>query len=199
MTYQRASTTAHRKAPKGFGAALRRVRLAKAWSIDTAAEHLGLDAKTLQRLETGVIEMKLAVAAGIAKALGCSVDELFLAGGEGGYLSRQQATAVTPRKTDEPTLGPNASARAVLSMVGAQVAAARFSAGWTQRTLAARVGLSVGSVSQIEQGQQNLTVTTMAQLAQALGVSTATLVTALVSTGAAAKKGKPRIRTARPR
>jgi transcriptional regulator with XRE-family HTH domain len=59
---------------------------------------------------------------------------------------------------------------------GRAVKTRREAAGFSLRVLAARSGISSSMISDIERGTKSPTVTTMVRLAEALGVSTATLV-----------------------
>jgi transcriptional regulator with XRE-family HTH domain len=54
--------------------------------------------------------------------------------------------------------------------VGREVKRLREARGWSQTRLAAEAGMSVSGVSMIESGHRNLTTTTLAKLAGALGV-----------------------------
>ncbi len=67
----------------------------------------------------------------------------------------------------------------LLSGVGARVRASRLSAGWSQKDLAARAGVSVRYLVQVEQGTANLTMERLADLSGALSLSLAALVAGL--------------------
>src|SRR5918997_2368421 len=54
--------------------------------------------------------------------------------------------------------------------VGREVKRRREEHGWSQTRLAVEAGMSVSGVSMIESGHRNLTTTTLAKLAKALGV-----------------------------
>src|SRR5215210_3112478 len=59
--------------------------------------------------------------------------------------------------------------------VGREVKRLREERGWSQARLAVEAEMSVSGVSMIENGQRNLTTTTLAKLASALGVEVADL------------------------
>ena len=59
----------------------------------------------------------------------------------------------------------------VIRDVGLRVAELRQRLGVSQRTFAAKVGLTSGNYSQIESGKQNLTLRTMVRIAKGLGVT----------------------------
>lgn len=67
----------------------------------------------------------------------------------------------------------------LLSGVGARVRAGRLAAGWSQKELAARAGVSVRYLVQVEQGVANLTIERLADLSGALSLSLASLVAGL--------------------
>jgi transcriptional regulator with XRE-family HTH domain len=54
--------------------------------------------------------------------------------------------------------------------VGREVKRLREAKGWSQTRLAAEAGMSVSGISMIENGHRNLSTTTLARLAEALGV-----------------------------
>jgi transcriptional regulator with XRE-family HTH domain len=59
--------------------------------------------------------------------------------------------------------------------VGRRIAELREVRGLSQSELARKLGISPGNLYRIEQGQQNLTLRTMAKLASTLGVRTVDL------------------------
>jgi transcriptional regulator with XRE-family HTH domain len=61
---------------------------------------------------------------------------------------------------------------------GGRVRALRAARGWSQMELGHRAGRHFSFVSSIERGERNVTLLTLLQLAEALGVDPAVLVTA---------------------
>ncbi|WP_020603043.1 helix-turn-helix domain-containing protein [Spirosoma spitsbergense] len=59
----------------------------------------------------------------------------------------------------------------VKQRVGQRIREARKAKGLTQKELADKISLSVGTVNQYEVGKQNLTIETIQKVANALGVS----------------------------
>jgi HTH-type transcriptional regulator/antitoxin HipB len=59
----------------------------------------------------------------------------------------------------------------VKQRVGQKIREARKAKGLTQKELADKISLSVGTVNQYEVGKQNLTIETIQKVANALGVS----------------------------
>lgn len=64
----------------------------------------------------------------------------------------------------------------ILEMVGAQVRHLRKKRGLTQLALAQAIGIDRNSLARIERGEQNLTVTTLAQIAAGLDAGLVELV-----------------------
>ncbi len=64
----------------------------------------------------------------------------------------------------------------LLLRLGARVRARRNELGWTQADLARRAGLSARFLVDLEKGEGNISVVRLAEIAEALGVSLATLV-----------------------
>src|SRR5262249_61970982 len=66
----------------------------------------------------------------------------------------------------------------LLREVGRRVRALREGLGWTQRELATRAGLSVRFLAQLEHGEGNISLARFADVATALGVDPAGLLSA---------------------
>lgn len=75
---------------------------------------------------------------------------------------------------------------ALLGRLGASLVEARRAAGLTQEDLAEASGYSVAYVSLLERGARNPPVLTLANLARALGVTSAQLVAGLPDPGSPA-------------
>lgn len=65
----------------------------------------------------------------------------------------------------------NSDAAALLQELGKRVAAARRARNLSQETLAEELGLSPGYLRRVEGGKENLTIGSIAKLAEALGLS----------------------------
>ncbi len=65
----------------------------------------------------------------------------------------------------------NSEAAALLLTLGARAAEARRRLGLSQEKLAERMGISPGYVRRIERGRENLTVKSIAKLAESLGLT----------------------------
>ncbi|MBI5493954.1 MAG: helix-turn-helix transcriptional regulator [Deltaproteobacteria bacterium] len=167
-----------------FGEYVRRLRLTKGWTLDDAAEHMGLDPKYLQKIETGRVNVTLPTALRVLSGLGEPMSAAFE---EPAQRPPSRPTLVATR-VDDPDVA--------LHVVGNNVARLRLSLGWTQRTLAARVGLGLTTVQQVEAGKQNLTVRSLVLLAATLDVDVATLFLAGPET--ARRQRRPRV-TGNPR
>lgn len=76
----------------------------------------------------------------------------------------------------EGSLGEVSAAPALLDLLAARVRARRAEKGWTQEELARVSGVSLRYVASLERGDANMSILRLAEVAQALGVSLATLV-----------------------
>ena len=65
----------------------------------------------------------------------------------------------------------------LLRKIGSRVLRRRKALGLTQQELADRLGIAATNISSIERGEQNLTIRTLAKLADVLDVSVGELVT----------------------
>jgi len=70
---------------KTLGARVRALRQERDWTLEEAAEHMGLDLKHLQKIEAGdpPINVTLVTVCRIAEGLGVAVGELFPVKGKG--------------------------------------------------------------------------------------------------------------------
>ena len=68
----------------------------------------------------------------------------------------------------------------ILSEIGRLIRSRRAYLGWSQQTLAERVGVHKTYISQIERGQANVHVTLLGELAVALDVDVDTLLEPLI-------------------
>jgi len=84
----------------------------------------------------------------------------------------------------------------LVQRVGQRVAELRRAAGMTQEAFAEALDVTVQYVSRIEVGE-NLTLTTLAKIARALGVTVIDLLQPPGPVGAGATRGRPRKRTTR--
>ena len=93
---------------------------------------------------------------------------------------------LTPRPTphvggsseDTPLL-PGGDPATLLRLLGATLRQYRHNQALSQPALAARTGLTFGYISEIEQGQRNLSVLSLVRIADALGLSVAHLLAPL--------------------
>ena len=64
----------------------------------------------------------------------------------------------------------------LLSKIGMRVLKRRKELGLTQKELAGRLGITTTNIARIEHGEQNLTIRTLAKLADVLGTTVVELV-----------------------
>ncbi len=80
----------------------------------------------------------------------------------------------------------------LLLQVGRRIAELRAEQEFTQAEFAERLGMSVQHLSHIETGAANLTLTSLAKLAGALGVQAVDLLLPPKATALRVKRGRPR-------
>lgn len=73
-------TRRFRSEAKALGLRVRALRLARAWTLEHAAERMQLDFKHLQKIEAGQINLTLASLVRISQGLGESIASLFTHG-----------------------------------------------------------------------------------------------------------------------
>ena len=164
-----AQTERTRQANRTIGAAIRRQRRARGWTIEQAAEAIELDARHLQRVEVGRVSPSAATLVRIADALGVPVAILV----EGVEPVRDLADApAAPPSPESPALDVATVPRAV----GRRIAELRKERGQSQAQLGAAAGITEQYVQRVESGRQNPSVKVLAQVARALGISLSGLV-----------------------
>jgi transcriptional regulator with XRE-family HTH domain len=84
----------------------------------------------------------------------------------------------------------------LVQRVGERIAELRRAAGMTQEAFAESLDVTVQYISRIEVGE-NLTLTTLAKIARALGVTVIDLLQPPGPTGGGPTRGRPRKRTTR--
>lgn len=63
-----------------LGERVRTLRQQRGWTLETAAEHMDLDLKHLQKIEAGTLNVTLVTLVRLASGLGTTVTQLFEAG-----------------------------------------------------------------------------------------------------------------------
>jgi transcriptional regulator with XRE-family HTH domain len=186
----RASERYH-SAVRSLGQRIRAVRLAQGLTLERAAEQMGLDLKHLQQIEAGGTNVTLATLLRIVDGLGSPLGPLFEAVDEGAYAAMGKTggalTTRTPQDGDGTNLKvgvqpnpipaePAVDAPTLIRSAGRMIADLRKQRGLTQPDLASRVGVSVQYLQRVEQGRQNLTLSSLAKFASALAVGVDRLV-----------------------
>lgn len=87
-----------------------------------------------------------------------------------------------------PKLDPEEVVRAV----GRRIAEVRRASGMTQQELAGELDVATQWVSRVEQGAENLTLVSLARLANGLGVGLVDLLQPPTSRASTSKPGRPR-------
>ncbi len=195
-------TRRYREGAAAVGKEVRALRKAAGWTLERAAERMGLDFRHLQQIEAGTINLTLITVLRIADAFGVS-PQLILpisarssdrkgtnpeygARGSGSgvrrFVTLRAETPAKPRRGRVDAYLPNpppepTTSEAVQKQVGQAVARFRRASSLTQAGLAAALKVSVQYVQKVEAGKQNLTIATLVRFANALGVEPETLIT----------------------
>lgn len=73
-------------------------------------------------------------------------------------------------RLDSQAMAPSPGNESIFREIGSRIAELRTQEGWTQESLAERVGRDPSYVARIETGQRHATVETLQRIARALGV-----------------------------
>jgi transcriptional regulator with XRE-family HTH domain len=144
-------------------------------TLEQAAEITGVDAKHLQQIESGAVNVTLATLLRIGDGFGASLAKLL-----GGALPMREPNPVRqPAGRTTPQVGIAGhmirSGEELAEDVGATVKRLRRALDMTQRELSLRVGVSVKYVQRVEAGGENLTLASLAKIAAGLGVDASAL------------------------
>lgn len=151
---ERTHPKALRDAARELGRRIRSARLQQGLTLERAADRMHVDAKHLQRIESGRVNPTLRVQLLIARGLGISLEALM--------TRREAEPGLAQRRPPE--------AETVLGWVGLNIHRHRLASGMSQRELAERSGGSLSAVQQTELGNQNVTVRSLVANTNALGV-----------------------------
>jgi len=165
-----------------LGGRVRAMRLARAWTLEEAAERMALDYRHIQRIERGVANVTLATLARVAAGFGVSVADLLALpvpeGSDDGSMTADSTCGVTraAEREIEDHAADVRDADFLLRVIGAQLAEARRRKHMTQAAFATRAGMTLDKLRRIEMGRaKRLPVKLLARLAFTLGVAPAEL------------------------
>jgi transcriptional regulator with XRE-family HTH domain len=170
-----------------LGATLRQYRQQRGLSHRALAVRTGIRSSYISQIELGKRNISVLTMLRLTQVLGIPSSWLFaqeetrtpLAPPTPGDLLTSRAmqdAAVTPDERPLTSLDAHAT---LLPLLGATIRQARQEQRLSQPALAARTGLNPTYIGQIELGQRNLSVLSLVRIADALGISFASLLTPL--------------------
>jgi transcriptional regulator with XRE-family HTH domain len=172
-----------------FGATLRQYRQQRRLSQPALAARVGIRYSYISEIELGKRNISVLTVLRITQVLGLPAAWLFAdvdpRAPQVPPLPYDRRTAhempeASVSHDDRAPTGPHDQAP-LLPLLGATIRQARHDHQLSQPTLAARTGLNPTYLSQIEQGQRNLSVLSLLRIADALGVAVAQLLAPLES------------------
>jgi transcriptional regulator with XRE-family HTH domain len=144
---------------------VRQLRMSRRWTLEVAAEQMGLDIKHLQKVEAGTVNVTLVTLSRIAKGLGVGVGDLF------------EPAPKPPPKPPAPNPVPAPATGDRLQALGRRVGHLRRQRGLTQTELAERVGVAPSLITRLENGRsRRCPVSVVLDIADELGVGADALV-----------------------
>ena len=163
-------TDAYITVTAGLARTVRKIRLAKGWTLEHAAEQMSLDLKHLQKIEAATVNVTLVTLTRIASGLGVEVGDLFEATPERVEPSARHAREPTPNPVEHPPSEDR------LRMIGRRLGEVRRAKRWTQAELARRVGEDAGRIQRIENGRvASFPISLLLEAADVLGVDASDL------------------------
>jgi putative transcriptional regulator len=121
---------------------IRTFRLETGWTQQNLANRVGISRLMISLFEHWRRDPSLALAYRLADALGKRIDEVF----------PHQRQAFAPDEPKATASEPEASSSGATLLAQNQVRASRVSKHWSQRELAERVGVAMGTINAIERG-----------------------------------------------
>jgi transcriptional regulator with XRE-family HTH domain len=190
--------------------ATRRLRRARGWTLEEAAEAADLDVRHLQQLESGGANPTVGTLLRVARGLGVEIGALFADGNavdDGApqrTASQEIASSGPATRGVRPSLAPPTPQEAVRceerpverfdagsmgqppvssdEALAHRVRALRQGRGWSQADLARRADVSQGAVQGLEARTKSPTLRTLDAVARALGVAPHALLLPLPTT-----------------
>ena len=121
---------------------IRTFRLENAWTQQILANRVGISRLMISLFENWRRDPSLALAYRLADALGKRIDEVF----------PHERQALLPDEPKAAASEPETSSSGAVRLPQNQVRASRVSKRWSQRELAERVGVAMGTINAIERG-----------------------------------------------
>lgn len=138
---------------------IRTFRLENGWTQQNLANRVGISRLMISLFEHWRRDPSLALAYRLADALGKRIDEVFPHQRQAFAPDEPKATASEPSSSGATRLAQN------------QVRASRVSKRWSQRELAERVGVAMGTINAIERGSWKPSLALAYAISELLGES----------------------------
>ena len=140
---------------------IRTFRLANGWTQQVLANRVGISRLMISLFEHWRRDPSLALAYRLADALGKRIDEVF--------PHERQALLPDEPKTAAPE--PETASSGATRLAQNQVRSSRVSKRWSQRELAERVGVAMGTINAIERGSWKPSLALAYAISEVLGES----------------------------
>ena len=140
---------------------IRAFRLENGWTQQILANRVGISRLMISLFEHWRRDPSLALAYRLADALGKKIDEVF----------PHQRQAFAPDEPKATVSEPETSSSGPVRLAQNQVRASRVSKRWSQRELAERVGVAMGTINAIERGSWKPSLALAYAISEVLGKS----------------------------
>jgi putative transcriptional regulator len=140
---------------------IRTFRLENGWTQQILANRVGISRLMISLFEHWRRDPSLALAYRLADALGKTIDEVF----------PHQRQAFAPDEPKVTASEPETSPSEAIQQTHNQVRSSRVSKRWSQRELAERVGVAMGTINAIERGSWKPSLALAYAISEVLGES----------------------------
>jgi putative transcriptional regulator len=140
---------------------IRTFRLENGWTQQNLANRVGISRLMISLFEHWRRDPSLALAYRLADALGKRIDEVF----------PHQRQAFAPDEPKATASEPETSSSGATRLAQNQVRSSRVSKRWSQRELAERVGVAMGTINAIERGSWKPSLALAYAISEVLGES----------------------------
>jgi putative transcriptional regulator len=140
---------------------IRTFRLENGWTQQNLANRVGISRLMISLFEHWRRDPSLALAYRLADALGKRIDEVF----------PHERQALAPDEPKAAASDPETSSSGATRLAQNQVRSSRVSKRWSQRELAERVGVAMGTINAIERGSWKPSLALAYAISEVLGES----------------------------
>ena len=140
---------------------IRTFRLENGWTQQILANHVGISRLMISLFENWRRDPSLALAYRLADALGKRIEEVF----------PHERQALPPDEPNVTASEPETPSSGATRLAQNQVRASRVSKHWSQKELAERVGVAMGTINAIERGSWKPSLALAYAISEVLGES----------------------------